>query len=95
MMQDELILIMLKQDLEILHTKQDDYLKNLINIAKEMIAREGITLGIEYEDQGIVVMYAAWLFRKRAAPESAMPRMLRAGLNNKLFAQKATVTIDG
>ncbi|MDO9491429.1 hypothetical protein [Acetobacterium sp.] len=93
-MQDDLLLVMLKQDLEILHTVKDDYLKNLISIAQGMIAREGITLGDDFEDQGIVVMYAAWMYRKRAAPDSAMPRMIRAALNNKLFAQKATVTTD-
>ena len=41
-MQDDLLLVMLKQDLDILHTQKDDQLKNYINIAKEMIAREGI-----------------------------------------------------
>lgn len=93
-MQDDLLLVMLKQDLEILHTVKDDYLKNLISIAQGMIAREGITLGDDFEAQGIVVMYAAWMYRKRAAPDSAMPRMIRAALNNKLFSQKATVTTD-
>ncbi|PKK87250.1 MAG: hypothetical protein CVV64_22445 [Candidatus Wallbacteria bacterium HGW-Wallbacteria-1] len=93
-MQDDLLLTMLKQDLEILHTVKDDYLENLIKMAKEMIAREGITLGDTFEDNGIVVMYAAWMYRKRAAPDSAMPRMIRAALNNKLFSQKATVTTD-
>lgn len=93
-MQDDLLLVMLKQDLEILHTVKDEYLKNLISMAQEMIAREGITLSDTFEDQGIVVMYAAWMYRKRAAPDSAMPRMIRAALNNKLFSQKATVTTD-
>ncbi|MDO9492662.1 hypothetical protein [Acetobacterium sp.] len=93
-MQDDLLLTMLKQDLEILHTVKDDYLKNLISIAKGMIAREGITLGDDFEDQGIIVMYAAWMYRKRAAPDTAMPRMIRAAMNNKLFSQKATVTTD-
>jgi len=89
-MQDELLLIMLKQDLEILHTAKDEYLINLLKTAKEMIAREGIVLGSGYEDQSLVTMYAAWMYRKRVSGD-AMPRMLRAGLNNKLFSQKATV----
>lgn len=93
-MQDDLLLVMLKQDLEILHTVKDEYLKNLISMAQEMIAREGVILGDTFEDQGIVVMYAAWMYRKRAAPDSAMPRMIRAALNNKLFSQKATVTTN-
>lgn len=92
-MQDELLLIMLKQDLEILHTAKDTYLTNLINIAKEMITREGIALGDDYEDKGLVTMYAAWMYRKRVSGDP-MPRMLRAGLNNKLFSQKATVIAD-
>lgn len=92
-MQDDLLLVMLKQDLDILHTQKDAQLTNYIKIAKEMIAREGITLGEGYEDQGLVVMYAAWIYRKRVSGDP-MPRMLRAGLNNKLFSQKAKVTTD-
>lgn len=93
-MQDELLLIMLKQDLEILHSKNEAYLTQLINVAKEMIAREGIVLGTSYEDQALVTMYAAYLYRQRAKPDAMMPKMLRAGLNNKLFSQKATVVED-
>lgn len=92
-MQDDLLLVMLKQDLDILHTQKDGQLTNYIKIAKEMIAREGIILGEAYEDQGLVVMYAAWLYRKRVSGDP-MPRMLRAGLNNKLFSQKAKVITD-
>jgi hypothetical protein len=90
--QDELLLLMLKQDLEILHSKNEDYLMQLINVAKDMIAREGVTLGDSYEDQALVTMYAAWMYRKRAVGDNKMPRMLRAILNNKLFSQKAVDT---
>jgi hypothetical protein len=90
-MQDELLLVMLKQDLEILHSKNTEYLTQLINTAKDMIAREGIVLGESYEDQTLVTMYAAWMYRKRASADSKMPRMLRSSLNNKLFAQKAVI----
>jgi hypothetical protein len=89
--QDELILSMLKQDLEILHSKNEDYLLQLIKVAKERIAREGILLGDSYEDQGLVTMYAAWMYRKRASDDNKMPRMLRSSLNSKLFSQKAVV----
>lgn len=92
-MQDDLLLIMLKQDLEILHTSKDDYLKNLINLAKGMITREGIILSDNIECNGLVAMHAAWLYRKRVSGDP-MPRMLRAGLNNLLFSQKATVIAD-
>lgn len=93
-MQDELLLVMLKQDLEILHSKNEAYLRQLIQTAKEKIAREGITLGETNEDSHLIATYAAYLYRQRARPDSKMPRMLRAGLNNRLFAEKATVTED-
>lgn len=90
-MQDELLLQMLKQDLEILHSKNEAYLLQLIYAAKQMIAREGIVLGDTYEDQTLVTMYAAYMYRQRARPDAMMPKMLRSGLNNKLFSQKARV----
>ena len=40
------------------------------------------------EDGGLMVMYAAWLYRKRANDEAVMPRMLRYALNNRLMPQK-------
>ena len=93
-MQDELILITLKQDLEILHSKNEDYLLQLIKVAKDMIAREGITLGDSYEDQALVTMYAAWMYRKRASDDNKMPRMLRASLNSRLTSEKMRVDTD-
>lgn len=85
----KLCLAMLKQDLQILHNSSDEYLVTLLEVAEAMIAREGIVLGDGYEDRGLVVMYAAWLYRKRADPDGVMPRFLRYGLNNRLFSQKA------
>jgi hypothetical protein len=35
----------------------------------------------------LVVMYAAWLWRKRDNMEG-MPRMLRYALNNRIFQEK-------
>lgn len=40
------------------------------------------------EDGHLIVMYAAYLFRKRAT-EEPMPRMLRWALNNRIFGEKA------
>ena len=43
----------------------------------------------DIQDVNLIVMYAAYLYRKRAdegAPQ--MPRMLRYALNNRLFSQK-------
>lgn len=93
------ILLMLKANLEIATASHDAYLSQLIEAAYKYIAQEGITItktvtedDYVIEDIGdcnLIVMYAAYLYRKRAdegAPQ--MPRMLRYALNNRLFAQK-------
>lgn len=89
-MTDETILTMLKANLQIMpeNTLQDEYLNSLITAAKQMITREGITLADTVEDGQLVVMYAAYLYRKRADDAPVMPRMLRYALNNRLFSQK-------
>ena len=38
-------------------------------------------------DANLVIMYAAWLWRRRDTME-AMPRMLRWQLNNRVFSEK-------
>ena len=89
-MTDATILAMTKANLQIIqrNTLQDDYLRTLITSAQEMITREGITLTDSFEDGNLVVMYAAYLYRKRADDAPVMPRMLRYALNNRLFSQK-------
>ncbi len=91
-MTDETILAMLKVNLQIIagNTLQDGYLQNLIATARQMITREGITLTDTIEDGNLVVMYAAYLYRKRADDAPVMPRMLRYALNNRLFSQKVS-----
>ena len=82
-------LVLLKQDLQMLTSANDEFLKSLITTAESAIQCEGIML-VE-NDMGIdmaVVQYAAYLFRKRAGNETAMPRFLRWRLNNILFSQK-------
>ena len=82
------IITLLKVDLGITTGFYDDRLQAIINSAKEMIAREGITLNdSSLEDAQLVVMYAAWLWRRRDSMEG-MPRMLRYLLNNRIFSQK-------
>lgn len=82
-------LALLKQDLQRLTSANDDYLKSLITSAESAIQREGITLLENDMDIDMaVVQYAAYLFRKRASNETAMPRFLRWRLNNILFSQK-------
>lgn len=85
---DETKVILLKHDLQILHEKQDEYLKSLLDMSASMIKREGIELTEDIEDVGLQVMYAAYLYRHRAEKENAMPRMLRYALNNRLLSQK-------
>lgn len=82
-------LALLKQDLQMLTSANDDFLKSLIATAESAIQREGITLVENDMDIDMaVVQYAAYLFRKRASSETAMPRFLRYRLNNILFSQK-------
>ena len=70
----------------------DNYLATLIEASQQMIAREGITLGDTMEDANLIVMYTAYLFRKRAEDNPAMPRMLRYALNNRLLSEKGAVS---
>lgn len=54
-----------------------------------MIQKEGATLDVSVlEDAQLVVMYSAWLWRKRDSGEG-MPRMLRWALNNRILSEKA------
>lgn len=82
-------LSLLKQDLQMLTSANDEFLTSLITTAESAIQREGITLVENDMDIDMaVVQYAAYLFRKRASSETAMPRFLRYRLNNILFSQK-------
>lgn len=86
-MNTETMLIALKVDLGITTTAYDDRLIQYLTVAENAIETEGIVLGDSIEDGNLVVMYAAWLWRKR--DESiGMPRMLRWMMNNRLFTEK-------
>ena len=92
-MTDQEILVLVKQNLSIMHTAQDEYLASLITTSESSIKEEGITLDLgDAKDVNLVVMYTAYLFRKRAEDNPVMPRMLRYALNNRLFSEKARVT---
>lgn len=81
-------LTMLKTDLGISVEAYDARLAQYIKAAEAEIGREGITLSDDsLDDCQIVVMYAAWTWRKRDTGEG-MPRMLRYALNNRLFSEK-------
>ena len=91
-MTQEDLLTLLQADLNILQpdATRTAQLTHLVNAALQLIAREGVTLQEPFsaEDGQLVIMYAAYLFRKRATGE-AMPRMLRWALNNRVFSAKA------
>ena len=81
-------LMILKSDLQMMTSSNDDYLNNLMTLAKSAIEREGIKLGDDVESGMAQTSYAAYLFRKRAGDNTEMPRFLRYQLNNMLFSQK-------
>lgn len=86
-MDTSVVLSMLMVDLGITTASYDQRLTALVASAEEMITREGISLTEELEDVQLLVMYAAWLWRRRDTGDG-MPRMLRYTLNNRLFSQK-------
>lgn len=88
-MENSTLLALLKADLDLLSVpkEREAYLTQQIEAAKSMIQREGITLTDTPEDIQLVVMYAAWLYRKRNTGEG-MPRMIRYALNNRVISQR-------
>lgn len=86
------LLTLLQADLNILSPDPTRLaqLTHLLKAALQLIAREGVTLQEPFsaEDGQLVIMYASYLFRKRATDEP-MPRMLRWALNNRIFSAKA------
>ena len=81
------LLTMLKIDCGITTTAFDERLAQYVEVAKSEITREGVTLVDTASDSQLVVMYAAWLWRKRDTGEG-MPRMLRYAINQRVFSQK-------
>lgn len=90
-MTDEQMLSMLKIDLGITTTAYDARLAQYIQSAAVQIAREGaadLNTSESLDDAQLVILYAAWMWRKRDTGDG-MPRMLRYALNNRIFASKA------
>lgn len=83
------LLSMLKVDLGIKSTiAYDERLSQYIEAADQAITEMGATLDYTVlKDNQLVVMYAAWTWRKRDSGEG-MPRMLRYALNNRIFSEK-------
>lgn len=86
-MTDSELLTMLKIDCGITTTAFDERLAQYVEVAKSEITREGATLVDIASDSQLVVMYAAWLWRKRDTGEG-MPRMLRYAINQRVFSEK-------
>ena len=85
------MLTMLKTDLGIrTSTAYDARLTQLLTAAESAIRKEGASTldASEPLDMQLIVMYAAWLWRRRDNMEG-MPRMLRWTLNNRIFSEKA------
>ena len=75
----------LKIDLGITTTAYDTRLGQYLENAKTEITKEGVTLNDG--DAQLVIMYAAWTWRRRDSGDG-MPRMLRYALNNRVFSEK-------
>lgn len=85
----ETMLTMLKTDLGIrTSTAYDARLTQLLTAAESAIRQEGASTldASDPLDQQLIVMYAAWLWRRRD-DMSGMPRMLRLALNNRVFTE--------
>lgn len=85
-------LTMLKTDLGITSTGYDTRLTQILRSSEKAIRKEGVTTldNTDLEDCQLIVMYAAWIWRKRDTGDG-MPRMLRWSLNNRIFAEKAAL----
>lgn len=85
------MLTMLKTDLGIRSTTAyDTRLDQLLTAAQSAIIGDGASTldASDPLDQQLIVMYAAWLWRKRD-DMPGMPRMLRVALNNRVFSETA------
>ena len=85
------LLTMLKVDLGIsTTTAYDSRLSQYLASAVAAIKQEGATtISVDDPLDGqLIVMYAAWRWRRRDSMEG-MPRMLRWQLNNRIMAEKA------
>lgn len=85
-----MMLAMLKVDVGVLSaTAYDERFRQLLRTAAESITKEGAALDFtSYDTMQTVVMYAAWLWRRRDSMES-MGRGLRLRVNNLVLATKA------
>lgn len=88
-MTDESRLSLLKLDLQLQTSAYDDYLRHLLGAADDMLAGMGIQFDGSNRVEELRIMYAAWLYRKRADSKAEIPRMLSWSLHCILISQKA------
>lgn len=83
------LLTVLKSDLQMVTPANDQFLGELLGLARKLMQREGVAVDDNnIEHQMVQVQYAAYLFRRRGGSETAMPRFLRYELNNLVMSQK-------
>ena len=96
-MQDNELMVLLKANLDLItvESNREAFLKQCLASARAFIQREGIPLSenVSEEDGMLIVMYAAYLYRKRAVNEP-MSRTLRYALNNRIMSLKAGAADD-
>jgi len=86
-MNNEAPLKLLKNNLNILHNSQDNFLKARLDAAKIDLKDKGITLCADMQDTMLIVDYAAWLYRKRDA-DIGFPRNLIYRIRNRIISEK-------
>ena len=74
-------------------TKIDERLTQLIKASEKYIISEGATTlnKNNIDDAQLIVMYAAYLWRRRDTQDD-MPRMVRYAINNRVFSEKMAVS---
>lgn len=88
------LLSSLKIDIGMTTNAYDERLIQYIRGSYEAITEEGINLdATSMKDQQLVILYSAWMWRRRDNGEG-MPRMIRYALNNRLFSQKMKVSTN-
>ena len=92
----EQLLAMLKIDIGFTSsgaTKIDERLTQLLKASEKYIISEGATTlnKNNIDDAQLIVMYAAYLWRRRDTQDE-MPRMVRYAINNRVFSEKMAVS---